>query len=412
MAEKLAVDGGPKVRTKPWPRWPIYGEEEIALIAQILRSGNTHFVRSTVSKDFEKRFAEWNGSKHAICCNSGTSAIHMALAAGGVGPGDEVIVPPRTFIGTVSPVLYQNAVPIFADIDPVTHNISPAEIRKVITERTKAIIPVHLAGLPCDMDAIMAIAKEHNLLVVEDAAQAHGAEYKERKVGTIGHVNAFSMQDSKILNTTGDGGMVTTDNDEYAVFCREFRNHGFLSTRRHDDLHIYIHPRMGYNYRMTEIQAAVGLKAMARLDGYIETRRANAAFLTQEIKKIEGLLPMAEPPGYKCTYYRYYCTMELEKFRVSRDQFVRALVAEGVMVGVGTSAELYLQEFFQKKTAHSWDPRIYKGNVDYTKLVCPVARKVGQETFTIEVAPPAALNDMADVVAALQKVAGACRRSS
>ncbi|MBM4085998.1 MAG: DegT/DnrJ/EryC1/StrS family aminotransferase, partial [Planctomycetes bacterium] len=319
MGEKLAIDGGPKVRTKPWPRWPVYGEEEIELIAQILRSGNTHFVRSTVSKDFEKRFADWNGSKHAICCNSGTSAIHMALAAGGVGPGDEVIVPPRTFIGTVSPVLYQNAVPVFADIDPATHNISPAAIREVITERTKAIIPVHLAGLPCDMDAIMAIAREHNLLVVEDCAQAHGAEYKGRKVGTIGQVNAFSMQDSKILNTTGDGGMVTTDSDECAIFCREFRNHGFLSTRRHDDLHIYIHPRMGYNYRMTEIQAAVGLKAMDRLDGYIATRRANGAFLSREIAKIDGLIPMAEPPGCKCTYYVYYGTMQLEKFRVTRD---------------------------------------------------------------------------------------------
>ncbi|MEW6359322.1 MAG: DegT/DnrJ/EryC1/StrS family aminotransferase [Planctomycetota bacterium] len=407
MAEKLAIDGGPKARARPWPRWPIYGEAEIELIAEILRSGNTHFHRSPVSKDFEKRFAEWNGSKHAVCCNSGTSALHMALAAGGVGPGDEVIVPPRTFIGTVSPVLHQSAVPIFADIDPRTHNISPDAIRQVISKRTKAIIPVHLAGLPCEMDEIMAIAEEHDLLVVEDAAQAHGAEYKGRKVGTIGHINAFSMQDSKILNTTGDGGMVTTNDDEAAIFCREFRNHGFLSTRKLDDLHIYIHPRMGYNYRMTEIQAAVGLKAMDRLDGYIETRRRNAAFLTREIEKIAGLIPMAEPPGTKCAYYVYYCTMEPEKFRADRDQFVRALQAEGISVRIGTSAELYTQEFFQKKAGHSWDPRIYKGKVNYTKLVCSVARKVGQETFALDVAPPATEADMADVVAALQKVAAA-----
>jgi len=407
MDEKLAIEGGPKVREKSWPEWPVYGEQEIQLIAHILRSGNTHFHRSTVSKDFEKRFAEWNGSKHAICCNSGTSAIHMALAAGGIGPGDEVIVPPRTFIGTVSPVLYQNAVPIFADIDPRTHNISPAAVRAVLTERTKAIIPVHLAGLPCDMDEIMALASEHDLLVVEDCAQAHGAEYKGRRVGTIGQVNAYSMQDSKIINTTGDGGMVTTDNDEYAAFCREFRNHGFLSARKLDDLHVYIHPRMGYNYRMTEIQAAVGLKAMDRVDGYIETRRANAAFLTQEINRIDGLLPMAEPPGYKCTYYVYYCTMELEKFRVDRDQFVRALMAEGISARIGTSAELYTQEFFQQKAAHSWDPRIYTGAVDYTKLVCPNARKVGEETFAIAVAPPAAVADMRDTAAALKKVAEA-----
>ena len=409
MGKKLAIDGGPQVREKPWPDWPIYGEEEIELIVEILRSGNTHFNRSTVSKDFEERFAEWNGSKHAICCNSGTSAIHMALAAGGIGPGDEVIVPPRTFIGTVSPVLYQNAVPVFADVDRRTHNISPDAIREVVTERTKAIIPVHLAGLPCDMDEIMAVAEERDLLVVEDCAQAHGAEYKGRKVGTIGQVNAYSMQDSKIINTTGDGGMVTTDNDEYAEFCRQFRNHGFLSTKRLDDLHIYIHPRMGYNYRMTEIQAAVGLKAMSRLDGYIETRRANAAHLTREIEAIDGLIPMAEPAGCKCTYYVYYCTMELGKFSVNRDGFVRALIAEGVSVRIGTAAELYTQEFFQKKAGHSWDSRIYEGDADYADLVCSNARKVGQETLAIAVAPPATEEDMADTAAALRKVTEAYR---
>jgi dTDP-4-amino-4,6-dideoxygalactose transaminase len=217
------------------------------------------------------------------------------------------------------------------------------------------------------------------------------------------------MQDSKILNTTGDGGMVTTDDDEAAAFCREFRNHGFLSTKKLDDLHIYIHPRMGYNYRMTEIQAAVGLKAMDRLDGYIETRRANAAFLSAEIEKIDGLIPMAEPPGAKCTYYVYYSTIDLDKFRVDRDRFVRALSAEGISVRIGTSAELYAQEFFQKKSGHSWDPRVYDGDVDYTTLVCPVARQVGRETFALAVAPPATEDDMADVVAALRKVADAYR---
>ena len=410
MAEKLAIDGGRKVRTEPWPAWPVYDEAEIELIAQILRSGKTHFRHSNVSADFEKRFAEWNGTKHAICCNSGTSAIHMALAAGGVGPGDEVIVPPRTFIGTVSPVLYLNAVPVFADINPRTHNIAPDAIRGAVTERTKAIVPVHLAGLPCAMDEIMTIADEHGLLVVEDCAQAHGAEHNGRKVGAIGHVNAFSMQDSKILNTTGDGGMVTTDSDEYAEFCRQFRNHGFLTTRKLDDLDVYIHPNMGYNYRMTEIQAAVGLKAMDRVDGYIATRRRNAAALTRAIEDVDGLLPMAEPPGCTCTYYRYYCTMEPDRFTTDRNAFVRALLAEGVAANLGTSAELYLQEFFQKKAAHSWDPRIYDGDVDYARLACPAAREVGRTTFGLEVAPPATEEDMADTVAALRKVAGAYAR--
>ncbi len=410
MSATLAIDGGTPVRTKPFPRWPVYGEEEIELIARILRSGDTHLTRSTVTRDFEARFAEWCGVKHAITCNSGTSAIHMALAAGGVGAGDEVIVPPRTFIGTVSPVLYQNAVPIFADIDPRTHNLAPDAVRRAITPRTKAIIPVHLAGHPCDMDALLAIAAEHDLLVVEDCAQAHGARYKGKKVGGFGPVNAFSMQDSKIINTTGDGGMVTTDDDEYAEFCRQFRNHGFLSARRLDDLHIYIHPRMGYNYRMTEIQAAVGLKMMDRADRYIAQRRENAHYLDDALSQIEGVSPMYEAPDCECSYYRYYATLDLERFRVDRDQFVRALQAEGVAASIGTSAELYTQEFFQKKAGHSWDPRIYDGDVDYSNVRRPVAHQVGLETFALEVAPPATTDDMKDTANAVRKVADAYAR--
>jgi len=410
MSDKLAIESGRPIRSEPPPQWPVYGEEEIRLIAQILRSGRTHMSRSTVTRDFEKRFADWLGVRHAIACNSGTSAIHMALAALGIGPGDEVIVPPRTFIGTVSPVLYQNAVPVFADIDPETHNIAPEAIRRAITPRTKAIIPVHLAGTPCDMDEIMSIAREHNLAVVEDAAQAHGAEYKGRKVGTFGAVNAFSMQDSKIINTTGDGGMVVTDSDEFALFCREFRNHGFASGVTHADLHIYIHPRIGYNYRMTEIQAAVGLKQMDRVDAYITRRRENAAFLAESIPHIRGLRPMRVPPDRRSSYYVYYVTMDLDAFRVDRDQFVRALRAENIACRIGTSAELYEQDIFRKKLAHSWDPRIYSGSVSYDGILCPVAHKVGKETFAVEVAPPADIEYMKDVVRALQKVADAYRR--
>jgi dTDP-4-amino-4,6-dideoxygalactose transaminase len=224
------------------------------------------------------------------------------------------------------------------------------------------------------------------------------------------------MQDSKIITTSGDGGMVTTDNDEAAIFCREFRNHGFLAGRSVDQggpsqsIHNYIHPRMGYNYRMTEIQAAIGLKAMDRIEGYIQQRRDNAAYLAEHINGMDGILPMVEPPGCKCTYYVYYATLELEKFRVDRDHFVRALQAENIAVRVGTSAELYCQEFFQLRAAHSWDPRIYDGHVSYEGTVCPVAHRVGRRTFAMEVAPPATTQDMADVIAALRKVAVAYRR--
>ena len=403
MAQQLAVDGGTPIRNSPFPRWPVYGEEEIELIGRILRSGDTHLARSSVSVDFEERFAAWNGSRHAICCNSGTSAIHMALAAVGVGAGDEVIVPPRTFIGTVSPVLYQNAVPVFADIDPLTHNIAPTAIEAVISERTRAIIPVHLAGIPCDMEAIMGLADERGLHVIEDCAQAHGAEIGGQKVGTFGPVNAFSTQDSKILNTTGDGGLVTTDSDEYALFCREFRNHGFASGLRRDDLHVYLHPRVGYNYRMTEIQAAVGLMGMGRIDGYVAQRRENARHLSR------GIAPLGAPPGTRSSYYAYYTTMDLDQFRVDRDQFVRALAGENIACRIGTSAELYEQDIFARKLAHSWDPRIYDGEARYGGTLCPVAHQVGKSTFALEVAPPATTADMADALVALAKVAEAYR---
>jgi dTDP-4-amino-4,6-dideoxygalactose transaminase len=409
MGVKLAIDGGIPVRDRPFPRWPVYGEEEIELIAEILRTGRTHMSVSTISAEFEQRFAEWNGSRHAICCNSGTSAIHTALASVGIGPGDEVIVPPRTFIGTVSPVLYQNAVPIFADIDRDTHNISPEAIRSAITDRTRAILPVHLAGVPCDMEAIMSIAGEHGLSVVEDCAQAHGAEYRGRRVGTFGGVNAFSMQDSKILNTTGDGGMVTTDHDRDALFCREFRNHGFASGLRSDDLQVYLHPRIGYNYRMAEIQAAVGLTGMDRLDAYIARRRENAHTLSRHVSEIDGLSPMHEPPDVKASYYVYYVTMDLSAFRVDRDQFVRALKAENIACRIGTSAELYTQDIFRKRLAHSWDPRICGASVRYEGTICPVAHRVGMGTFALEVAPPAGPSDMGDAVEAMRRVAESYR---
>jgi len=417
MSGKLAIDGGTPVRSDPFPTWPTYHPDEIAAVVEVLKSGRTHFAHSDVSRNFENRFAEYIGVKHAICNNSGTSAIHMALAAADVGPGDEVIVPPRTFIGTVSPVIQQNAVPVFADVDLKTHNISPDAIRSVITERTKAIIPVHLAGHPAEMDEIMQIAEEHGLVVIEDCAQAHGAEYKGRKVGSIGHINAFSFQNSKIITTAGDGGATTTDNDKYADICREFRNHGFMQSvfREPERLHVYIHPRMGYNYRMTEIQAAIGLRAMDRIEEYVEGRRANARYITDNLKDLDLFIPAYEAPHVRHSYYLYYAGLRLEMLKVDRDQFVKALKAEGILAHIGTSPELYKQEIFQKKVGHAgtqcpFTCHLYKGGIDYTKVHCPNAARLGRETFGIEVHPTAGPEDMADVVEAIRKVAEAYRR--
>ena len=416
MTEKLAIDGGTPVRTKPYPRWPVYYEDQIEAVASVLRTGLTHPYKGVMIGEFEKVFAAYCGVRHAVAANSGTSAIHMALAAADIGPGDEVIVPPRTFVGTVSPVIQQNAVPVFADVDRRTHNMSPDGIRAVLTDRTRAIIPVHLAGCPCEMDDIMEIARKHDLLVVEDCAQAHGAEYRGRKVGSIGQVNAFSFQDSKILTTAGDGGMMTTDDDKYAEIAGEFRSHGFLSSVLADEDAdtIYIHPRMGYNYRITELNAAVGLKGMARIEEHIELRRRNAHLLTKGLAEIDGLAPPYEPPHVRHTFYRYYVTMDPDRFRMDRNQFMRAVKAEGILCDVGTSPELYNQEIFKKKVGHGqqgcpFTCNYYKGEVDYTRVDCPNAHWLGERCLCFEVYPTATPEDMADVLRIVHKVAEAYR---
>lgn len=406
---KLAIDGGEPVIKRKLKNWPVFGEGEKKLICKLLDTGQTKSPKGVINAKFEKRFAEWNGTKHAITCNSGTSAIFVALAACEIGAGDEVIVPPRTFIGTVTPVLQHNAVPVFADIDPKTHNISPDSIRKLINKRTKAIIPVHLAGTPCDMDEIMEIAREHDLYVVEDCAQAHGAEYKGRKVGSIGHINAFSFANGKIITTAGDGGMVVTNDDRLALIAREFHNHGFVSGLNYDELYIYIHPRLGYNLRMTELQAAVGLHMMDRVDKYIQRRRENALYLTEELSKIDGIEPVYEPEGCKCSYYNLYSTIQPDKFTVDRDQFVKALIAEGVRARIGTNPELYREKMFQEKSHHSWDPRIYDGDVSYKGTVCPVAHDIGKRSTGFLVNPTYTMDDMKDFVKGVKKVAGEYR---
>jgi dTDP-4-amino-4,6-dideoxygalactose transaminase len=406
----LAIDDGDPIRTEPFPEWPVFEEAEIDRIAEILRSGETHSGSSAVVREFEEAFAEWNGVEHAVTCNSGTSALHVALAAVGVGPGDEVIVPPRSYVSSASAVVYQDAVPVFADIDPDTHNLDPESVREGVSEHTAAILPVHIAGNPCEMDAILDIADEHGLAVVEDCAQAHGATYEGAAVGTFGDVNAYSFQNSKILTTAGDGGMVTTDDDDLAEFCREFRHMGFPAHHDYDQLDIYQHNRLGYNYRMTPLNAAVGLSALDRVDGYIETRRENAAALDAGLADIEGVTPMQVTEGGRCTYYWYYGTVAVEEFAVDRDRFIEAVAAEGVNARVGTGAELYTTAFFREKDALAWDERLYDGDVSYEGTVCPTAHEVGKRSFALAVEPPADTEDMADTVAAVEKVADAYRR--
>ncbi len=251
---------------------PITGEEEAAAVREVILSGN--FVSCKNVAEFEEGFASYIGVSDAAAVNSGTAALHIALALLNIGPGDEVIVPPLTFMSTITAVFHQNAIPVFADIDNDSFCISPEDIKKSITARTKAIIPIHLYGNSAEMDEIMRIADEHNLYVIEDCAQAHGTEYKGKKVGSIGHIGVFSFFATKHM-TTGEGGMITSNNEGWVRKSRIIRNHGLINRDDHECL--------GYNYRMNEMAAAMGLVQLNKLDHFNEQRIKNSLFLLKEL---------------------------------------------------------------------------------------------------------------------------------
>lgn len=411
---ELAINGGPKVRTDPFPPWPHFFDDEIAEVEKVLREGRVNYWTGTRGREFQESFASFCGVKHGIAVMNGTAALHVALAAAQIGPGDEVIVPPRTFIATAFSVLHQNAVPVFADIDPRTQNIDVHSIRERITERSRAIICVHLAGLPCDMDPIMELAAEFDLTVIEDAAQAHGAKYKGKLTGTLGHIAAFSFCNDKIITTGGEGGMVVTDSDEMAEIARSFKDHGYEERERRnllelEALYTYIHHRMGYNYRMTEMQAAIGLKALEKLEWNLSRRRENARYLSDHLSQHDALTPPFESDDFEHAYYKYYVRLNLKRLKTDRDTFVKAVRAEGVPIGLGTSSEGYREQAFQElvgygRTGCPFRCPWYKGRADYTAVELPNAKRLGGEVFVLQVHPTIERRDLDDVIAAIEKV--------
>lgn len=328
---KLAINGGAKVRETPFTSWPIWDESDVAAVADVVRSGKWWSVGGTKVKEFEAAFAEYVDCKHGVCVPNGTLALLVGLKALGIGFGDEVIVTPYTFIASASAIIQANAVPIFVDIDPDTYNIDPQKIEAAISDKTKAIMAVHIGGLPCDMDAIMDIARKHNLKVIEDCAQAHGAEWKSKKVGSLGDVAAFSFQASKNL-TSGEGGIVTTNNDEVGDRAWSIHNIG-----RVKDGAWYEHPVMGSNFRMTEFQAAILLNQMKKLDDETARRNENALYLTDKLNRIEGIKVQARDERVTAHAYHLYIFRYLaeEATGVGRSKFIDALFAEGIPCSPG-----------------------------------------------------------------------------
>ncbi|PYJ04344.1 MAG: aminotransferase DegT [Verrucomicrobia bacterium] len=289
-AERLAIEGGPKAVTNQLQGWPQFDEHVIRAVEAVLRSGKVNYWTGKRGMEFEKRYAEWQGSKYAISVATGTAALHVGLSSLGIGPGDEVIVPSYTFIATSFSVVQAGAIPRFADVNREDHCISVESAEKLVNERTKAIMPVHLYGNVCDMDKIRAFAKKHNLYVIEDNAEAFGGVYQGKKTGTLSDIAGCSFCQNKTFTTGGEGGMVTTDDEDLAWKARSFRDHGYDVKQRLSLLELeqklpYIHNLVGWNYRMTEMQSAIGLAELDRMETWnMPRRRRNARILVEALK--------------------------------------------------------------------------------------------------------------------------------
>ncbi len=325
---KLAILGGRPVRTKSFPSWPVWDKTAEKSVLSILRSGNWFRGRGNTVSEFEKKYAELMGAKRCVCTVNGTNALLTALHVLDIGVGDEVIVSPYTFIATYNVVIGSCALPVFADTDPETFQINPDKIEERINENTRAILPVHILGLPANMDRINAIAKKHNLLVIEDACQAWLAEWRGKKCGTLGDLGCFSFQNSKHL-PCGEGGAVIGDDDEVMDRCFSYHNCGrpYGSVKGTSG-----YPIIGTNRRMTEYQAAILLSQMKRLEKDAQTRNENAQYLTSRIKDIPGIVPHKLYEGVtRAAYHLYPFRYKKEHFNnVSRGRFLSALSAEGI----------------------------------------------------------------------------------
>jgi len=319
---------------------PQIGEEEIEAVVKVLKSGFlTHGLGAgpMVTK-FEKAFARFVKAKHAIAVNAGTSALHLAIAGAGIKRDDEVILPSFTFVATAEVVVMAGAKPVFVDIDPETHNISPRKIEKALTKKTKAIMPVDLYGLPADMQPIREIADKYGLIVSEDAAQAHGASYKGKPPGAFADVACWSFYASKNM-TTGEGGMITTNNEELAEKMRFMRSHG--------EKEKYKSLMLGHNYHMPEIQAAIGCVQLKKLSKFIAKRRENARRLTAKLRKAKSLRLPKEAKGYKHSWYLYTTRLKGARGK-ERDEIVKALRQKGIGAEVYYAIPIHLMPYYRK----------------------------------------------------------------
>jgi len=349
---------------------PQLGKEEEKAVLEILRSGR--LAQGEKVEEFEKAFARYCGAKYAVATDNGTAALIVALTAAGVGPGDEVITSPFTFFATASSIVFTGAKPVFVDIDPETYNIDPAKIEAAITKKTKAILPVHLYGLMADMRAINKIAKKHKLIVIEDAAQAHGANIKGKKAGTWGLAATFSFYPTKNM-TTGEGGMITTNSKQIAESSKLFRNQGMKKR--------YYHDMVGYNFRMTNIAAAIGIEQLKKLEGFTKKRIENAEYLSKGLEKVKNITTPMMPNGYRHVFHQYTIRTK------DREKLIAKLEKRGIGQSIYYPVPLHKQKALK----------------EYSNQKFPESEKAAKEVVSIPAHPSLSKQNL-DIIIKVVKI--------
>lgn len=381
----------------PFAPWPNFTAEEAEAVKNVLLSNKVNYWTGTEGRDFEKEFAAYCGVNHAIALANGTVALELALYSLGIGPGDEVITASRTFIASASCIVMRGATPIIADVDADSQNLTSATIRPHITPRTKAIIAVHLAGWPCVMDGILSLAREYDIKVIEDCAQAHGARYKGRPVGSMGDIGVFSFCQDKIITTGGEGGMLTTNDPELWARAWAFKDHGksfdAVYNRQHPRGFRWLHESFGTNWRLTEMQSAIGRIQLRRLDDWVATRRHYAALLNEAFSTLPALRLTLPSEEIFHSYYKYYVFIRPDRLHADwdRDRIMNAVAAEGIPCFSGSCSEIYLEKAF---AAAGFGPA---GRL-------PVAKTLGETSLMFLVHPTVSARDIADTAVALANV--------
>ena len=377
--------------------WPSFTQEEADAVSQVLLSNKVNYWTGTECREFEKEFAAWAGTDYAVALSNGTLALDVALQAMGIGEGDEVIVTPRSFIASVSTVVNAGAMPVFADVEADTGNLSARTIAPHISDKTKAIICVHLAGWPCDMDEIMALAKQHNLWVIEDCAQAHGAKYKGKPVGSIGHVGAWSFCQDKIMTTGGEGGMVTTNDKALWQKMWEYKDHGknydSIYHKQHPPGFRWLHDSFGTNWRMMEMQAVIGRIQLKKMAEWTKIRTQNAKILRDALTQFAGEQQFLRIPDIEFhqvmggdsvhAYYKYYVYVRPENLpeNINRDSILNALNEKKIPCFSGSCSEIYLEKAFDNHPS--------RPNARLT-----VAKELGETSLMFLIHPTLTTNEM------------------